>query len=89
MLPFIKAISDNKAAFIAIGIPQSWFGGIEPMKGDLHQLFTCQPDCNISRSIFPYADFTFYTPESVYEPIRNHCEVAINEKFEPVHGKGK
>ncbi|SEN77729.1 Endonuclease I [Mesobacillus persicus] len=70
-------------------VPQSWFGALEPMKGDLHHLFTCQPDCNISRSNFPYADFTFYTPESVYEPIQNHCGVAINEKFEPEHGKGK
>ncbi|WP_404328991.1 endonuclease I family protein [Mesobacillus maritimus] len=70
-------------------VPQSWFQSLEPMKGDLHHLFTCQPDCNISRSNFPYADFNFYTPESDTEPIQNHCGVTINERFEPEHGKGK
>lgn len=70
-------------------VPQSWFHSLEPMKGDLHHLFTCQPDCNISRSNFPYADFNFYKPESETEPIQNHCGVTINERFEPEHGKGK
>jgi deoxyribonuclease I len=70
-------------------VPQSWFHSLEPMKGDLHHLFTCQPDCNISRSNFPYADFSFYTPELENEPIQNHCGVTINDRFEPEHGKGK
>ncbi|WP_246629063.1 endonuclease I family protein [Mesobacillus maritimus] len=70
-------------------VPQSWFHSLEPMKGDLHHLFTCQPDCNIARSNFPYADFTFYTPESETESIQNHCGVTMNERFEPEHGKGK
>lgn len=69
-------------------VPQSWFGGLEPMKGDLHHLFICQPDCNITRSNFPFDDFYFYQPESEYEKIRNHCGVTSNGKFEPEHGKG-
>jgi deoxyribonuclease I len=70
-------------------VPQSWFHSLEPMKGDLHHLFTCHPGCNIARSNFPYADFTFYKPESETEPIQNHCRVTINDRFEPEHGKGK
>lgn len=69
-------------------VPQSWFGAAEPMKGDLHHLFVCQPACNITRSNFPYADFDFYTPESAQEPLRNNCGISLDNQFEPEHGKG-
>lgn len=69
-------------------VPQSWFGAVEPMKGDLHHLFVCEPECNIARSNFPYEDFTFYNPESPNEPIHNTCGIAAGEKFEPEYGKG-
>ncbi|KIQ95560.1 Extracellular ribonuclease precursor [Anoxybacillus thermarum] len=69
-------------------VPQSWFGAKEPMKGDLHHLFVCEPRCNSIRSNFPYADFPFYEPESPYEMIQNDCGVAYGEYFEPEHGKG-
>jgi deoxyribonuclease I len=69
-------------------VPQSWFGGLEPIKGDLHHLFSCDPSCNIARSNFPYADFTFYVPESPFNTIQNQCGVAQNGKFEPEYGKG-
>ena len=69
-------------------VPQSWFGALEPMKGDLHHLFICEPNCNIIRSNYPYADFTFYQPESLEEPINNHCGITYNGRFEPEHGKG-
>lgn len=69
-------------------VPQSWFGAKEPMKGDLHHLFVCQPSCNTARSNFPYADFPFYEPESPDEQIQNHCGVADNGWFEPEYGKG-
>jgi deoxyribonuclease I len=69
-------------------VPQSWFGGGEPMKGDLHHLFVCQPECNITRSNFPFADFDFYNPESEDEPVQNHCGVSTDFQFEPEHGKG-
>ncbi|TIO08624.1 MAG: endonuclease I, partial [Mesorhizobium sp.] len=26
-------------------VPQSWFGKKEPMRGDLHHLFSCEPRC--------------------------------------------
>lgn len=69
-------------------VPQSWFGAVEPMKGDLHHLFVCDPECNITRSNFPYEDFSFYRPEAPDEPINNHCGVANAGKFEPEFGKG-
>jgi deoxyribonuclease I len=69
-------------------VPQSWFDGAEPMKGDLHHLFVCDPDCNITRSNFPFVDFDFYNPESEDEPIQNNCGVSTSFQFEPEHGKG-
>jgi deoxyribonuclease I len=69
-------------------VPQSWFGGIEPMKGDLHHLFICEPECNIARSNFIYEDFSFYQPESPNEPIKNQCGVTSDKGFEPEFGKG-
>lgn len=69
-------------------VPQSWFGAREPMKGDLHHLFVCQPECNTMRSNFPYADFPFYNPEDPDEQIQNHCGVVHNGYFEPEYGKG-
>ncbi|MEH7109220.1 endonuclease I family protein [Bacillus sp. JJ1764] len=69
-------------------VPQSWFGAVEPMKGDLHHLFVCEPACNIARSNFPYDDFTFYQPETPNEPIQNLCGVAVYGRFEPENGKG-
>jgi endonuclease I len=69
-------------------VPQSWFGEKEPMKGDLHHLFACEPACNSMRSNFPYYDFESYVPEFQGENIRNGCGMAENEKFEPEYGKG-
>ncbi|MFD1707782.1 endonuclease I family protein [Siminovitchia sediminis] len=69
-------------------VPQSWFRGSEPMKGDLHHLFACEPSCNAIRSNYPYHDFPEYNPESPDETIQNHCGVAASELFEPEFGKG-
>lgn len=69
-------------------VPQSWFGAVEPMKGDLHHLFVCEPECNIARSNFPYEDFSYYNPESPDEPIHNYCGIAADNSFEPEYGKG-
>ncbi|WP_428912365.1 endonuclease I family protein [Niallia sp. Krafla_26] len=69
-------------------VPQSWYGTAEPMKGDLHHLFACDPECNIKRSNSPYGDFSFYHPESLEEKIKNHCGVSLDGKFEPEYGKG-
>ncbi|WP_087941725.1 endonuclease I family protein [Bacillus kwashiorkori] len=69
-------------------VPQSWFSAREPMKGDLHHLFVCEPHCNAARSNFPYGDHLHYVPESASEKIRNQCGVVINQLFEPEYGKG-
>jgi endonuclease I len=69
-------------------VPQSWFGGREPMKGDLHHLFACEPGCNAIRSNYAYHDFPDYNPELPTEKIRNHCGVASSGLFEPEFGKG-
>ena len=69
-------------------VPLSWYSAKEPMKGDLHHLFACQPECNIKRSNYPYADFSFYIPESPEEQIQNHCGVTMDGQFEPEYGKG-
>ncbi len=38
-------------------VPQSSFAKKEPMRGDLHHLFTCEQRCNSFRSNTPYFDF--------------------------------
>ena len=43
-------------------VPQSWFAKHEPMRGDLHHLFACEPRCNSFRGNTPYADFADDTP---------------------------
>lgn len=67
-------------------VPQSWFGGGEPMKGDLHHLFICEPECNIARSNFPYDDLYFH--ESPNQLLDNNCGVIAGGRFEPKNGKG-
>lgn len=60
-------------------VPQSWFGEREPMRSDLHHLFTCDPGCNSFRSNIPYWDF----PEEE-EAVRANCgRTAEGRKFEP------
>ncbi|MES9948992.1 MAG: endonuclease [Candidatus Thiodiazotropha sp.] len=66
-------------------VPQSWFGKREPMKGDLHHLFTCESGCNSFRSNIPYWQFS---PEE--EIFRDDCgrRESDEKKFEPSAGKG-
>ncbi|MDL2345393.1 endonuclease [Deinococcus sp. MIMF12] len=64
-------------------VPQSWFGKREPMRGDLHHLFACEPDCNSFRGNTPYFDFPDYG-----EAIRSECGRREPGEFEPAHGKG-
>ncbi len=88
----IEAVTDQEREQLKFNaehiVPQSWFNGREPMKGDLHHLFACEPKCNMIRSNFPYFDFPHYTPESPSETVRNDCGVAVAELFEPEFGKG-
>lgn len=69
-------------------IPQSWFNEKEPMRGDLHHLFACEPACNSMRSNYPYFDFLSYSPDLQSNKIREDCGMMENEKFEPEYGKG-
>lgn len=39
----LKAFEDNFKMNTEHIVPQSWFDGSEPMKGDLHHLFVCEP----------------------------------------------
>lgn len=64
-------------------IPQSWFSKKEPMRGDLHHLFTCESDCNSFRGNNPYYDF----PE-IENVIRKDCGILQDNKFEPEINKG-
>jgi endonuclease G, mitochondrial len=63
-------------------VPQSWFRKAEPMRGDLHHLFACEPRCNSFRSNTPYFDYTGQ------EGIREACGRSDDDGFEPVAGKG-
>ncbi|GHI00767.1 endonuclease I family protein [Neobacillus kokaensis] len=69
-------------------VPQSWFHKQEPMRGDLHHLFSCDPDCNSRRGNSPYFDFTDYVPENLTLGIKDGCGKADEGKFEPEYGKG-
>ncbi|QFP77151.1 endonuclease [Deinococcus sp. AJ005] len=64
-------------------VPQSWFAKREPMRGDLHHLFACEPDCNSFRGNTPYYDFPDYG-----EALRSDCGRRDPGEFEPAHGKG-
>ncbi|WP_102128536.1 endonuclease [Deinococcus planocerae] len=64
-------------------VPQSWFGKREPMRGDLHHLFACEPGCNSFRGNTPYFDFPDYG-----EVLRSDCGRREPGEFEPAHGKG-
>lgn len=70
-------------------VPQSWFHEDNPMRGDLHHLFTCEKDCNSARSNYPYFDFVDYPPKVATEAIRDHCGKYEEGKFEPESGKGE
>ena len=69
-------------------VPQSWFDKKEPMRGDLHHLFACEPTCNSIRSNYPYYDFHNYVPEGLILGIKDGCGKVEESKFEPEYGKG-
>jgi endonuclease G len=64
-------------------VPQSWFAKRQPMRGDLHHLFACEPDCNSFRGNTPYFDFPDYG-----EALRTDCGRRDPGEFEPAQGKG-
>ncbi len=64
-------------------VPQSWFNRRQPMRGDLHHLFTCEMECNSYRSNCPYFDYPDFE-----ESIRDACGKRESDGFEPTAGKG-
>ncbi|PTA67471.1 endonuclease [Deinococcus arcticus] len=64
-------------------VPQSWYARREPMRGDLHHLFACEPACNSFRGNTPYADFPDHD-----EVVRGDCGRREVGEFEPAAGKG-
>jgi endonuclease I len=64
-------------------VPQSWFEHNEPMRGDMHHLFTCERKCNSFRGNTAYTDFTDYQ-----EVVRDRCGKRETTGFEPFQGKG-
>jgi endonuclease I len=64
-------------------VPQSWFEKEEPMRGDLHHLFACEPKCNSFRGNTPYFDFS-----DSDEAVMTDCGRREGSRFEPKGGKG-
>ncbi|WP_282692703.1 endonuclease [Streptomyces sp. CC208A] len=64
-------------------VPQSWFAKREPMRGDLHHLFACEPKCNSFRGNIPYTDFPGFG-----EAVRPECGMREKTGFEPEHSRG-
>ena len=67
-------------------VPQSSFAKKEPMRGDLHHLFTCESRCNSFRSNTPYYDFG--DDERVVMQDCGRSEPGEAGRFEPRSGKG-
>lgn len=68
-------------------VPQSWFNKLEPMRGDLHHLFTCNVTCNSFRSNHRYFDFADYEV-SVADTVKGECGKQDKGRFEPERNKG-
>ncbi len=65
-------------------VPQSWFGKLEPMRGDLHHLFACKSRCNSFRGNHAYYDFPDFE-----EALRDDCGRREQNRFEPASPEGK
>ncbi|MEO1002889.1 MAG: trypsin-like peptidase domain-containing protein [Cyanobacteria bacterium J06638_7] len=64
-------------------VPQSWFERREPMRGDLHHLFTCEMRCNSFRSNCAYISFA-----DPLEAVMDECGRREGRDFEPQRGHG-
>ena len=64
-------------------VPQSWFAKDEPMRGDLHHLFACEPRCNSFRGNTPYFEFA-----ETEEAVMTDCGRREGNRFEPRGGRG-
>jgi endonuclease G len=64
-------------------VPQSWFAKRNPMRADLHHLFTCESSCNEFRANIPYFDFPDFKTGSA-----QRCGKKDTDRFEPAQGRG-
>jgi len=88
-LPFAEAMSSEAVEAIEAAlpfncehtVPQSWFSKKEPMRGDLHHLFSCETRCNSFRGNNAYYSFSG-------EAVLGDCGQSEKNKFEPGAGKG-
>lgn len=62
-------------------VPQSWFDKREPMRGDLHHLFTCESRCNSFRGNRSYQSLA-------EEAVMTECGRSEGDYFEPERGRG-
>ncbi|MCI4251383.1 endonuclease [Bacillus sp. CCB-MMP212] len=83
-----KRIEENNKLNCEHVVPQSWFHKQEPMRGDLHHLFACEPSCNSLRSNYPYHDFSDYEGGKEQKIIRQECGKLEENLFEPEYAKG-
>lgn len=85
LIDHVQKISNQHKFNTEHVVPQSWFRAREPMKGDLHHLFSCEPTCNSLRSNFP-----FYEYKMDEFPLYYHSDCGKQEinRFEPSYGKG-
>jgi len=81
----IRIISNQHKFNTEHVVPQSWFRAKEPMKGDLHHLFACEPECNSLRSNYPYYE---YNLKQIPINPHNNCGKHKLNRFEPAYGKG-
>jgi deoxyribonuclease I len=82
----LRMISKQHKFNVEHVVPQSWFRAREPMKGDLHHLFTCEPKCNRLRSNYPYYEFSSGAKSVVKY---DNCGLYDGlSRFEPEYGKG-
>ncbi len=79
-LAFLEADAAYNAEHV---VPQSWFAKRDPMKSDLHHLFTCEADCNSFRGNIPFFEFADFE-----EVIRQGCGKREANRFEPSKGHG-
>ncbi|MGE0266578.1 MAG: endonuclease [Candidatus Obscuribacterales bacterium] len=71
-------------------VPQSWFNKREPMKGDLHHLFTCEARANGFRGNAKFTDFEDYdNPDQDREVVKEGWGKLERNEFEPYLGKGQ
>lgn len=85
ILDHVRRISNQHRFNAEHVVPQSWFRAKEPMKGDLHHLFACEPICNSLRSNYAYYDSKVYET-SLHS--HNYCGKRAINRFEPSYGKG-